>query len=384
MSRADRDRPDSLSVPEMLRIMDVATALRQDRELVEEQLNVEALKERLKERMLAASKVTGESVTPEEVDAAIRQYYASLYSFHEPKLSFPVFLAHVWVRRKGLLGMGSAALASVALLWWLFLSPNAPMTEGGRNHRRVETLAAEFAGRASSIRSGALGKAMPAEVDRLIAEAEVYRKKGDPKGLESVRKALDEFETNAGEVDKLKPEVGKRAETVRAIALDKKVGPEVDRLLAEAGVFGKNNDPRGLASVRDALAELDSRLREEYSITVVSGANHKSAVPRIYTDPKTHQKSPGFYLIVQASRSDGSVISRRIYSAEKEVSKEVTTWAERVPEPVYERLKKDKLEDGILNETAYGVKRRGFTDEEVTMPGADGKPLARIAQITEW
>src|ERR1700683_4449609 len=123
MTGLDRNRASALSVPEMLRIMDVATALRQDRELVEEQLNVEALKERLKERMLAASKVTGEAVTAEEVDAAIKQDYASLHTFHEPKLSFPVAMAHLWVRRIMIGWLGGATLVSVSLLWSLYLSP---------------------------------------------------------------------------------------------------------------------------------------------------------------------------------------------------------------------------------------------------------------------
>ncbi len=190
--------PTALSVPEMLRIMDVATTLRQDRELVEEQLNLDTLKERLRERMLAASKVTGEAVTPEEVDAAIRQYYASLHTFREPKLSFPVFLAHAWVRRKGLLGIGAAGLLSVAAFWWLYLSPDAPMTERGRNHSRVQKLAAEFANRALTVRSGPFGKALPSEVNRLVVEAEVSRAKGDPRGLESARKALDDLESMPG------------------------------------------------------------------------------------------------------------------------------------------------------------------------------------------
>ena len=41
MTRLDAAVPTRSASPEMLRIMDVATALRQDRELVEEQLNVE-------------------------------------------------------------------------------------------------------------------------------------------------------------------------------------------------------------------------------------------------------------------------------------------------------------------------------------------------------
>ncbi len=80
MSTVNRDRPDALSVDRILRIMDVATAIRQDRETVDEQLNLDELKARLRERIVAATTATGEEVSSEEVDAAITQYYASLYS----------------------------------------------------------------------------------------------------------------------------------------------------------------------------------------------------------------------------------------------------------------------------------------------------------------
>ena len=320
MTRLDRGRPDSLSVPEMLRIMDVATALRQDRELVEEQLNVEELKERLKERMLAASKVTGESVTPEEVDAAIRQYYASLYSFREPKLGLSVALAHLWVRRVAAFWMAWAAVAAVGLAWWLLISPTGPLTASGRNHRRVETLAATIAG---------------------------------------------------------------ESKVVRALAADPSVAPEVARLDAEARVYREKDDPKGLESVRKSLADLGARLGESYNVAVVSGAGRKSAVDRYYRD-KDGRRVSGFYLIVEARTPDGKALTRRIHNDENDSYKEVTAWAERVPEAVYERLKKDKLEDGILNETAFAAKRKGFPDEEITMPGPDGKPLARLGRITEW
>ena len=316
MSRLESARPDSLSVPEMLRIMDVATALRQGRELVDEQLNVDQLKERLRERMLAAAKVTGEDVTPEEVDAAIRQYYSSLHTFSEPAMSFPVALAHAWVRRREILAKGGAAVAAGALIWWLFLSPNARLSASGRAHRQAARIAAEIA---------------------------------------------------------------KQAGVVRSIARDPKVEPELARLAAEADALRNRDDPKGLAAVRDAVAGMETKLGEEYAVTVVSGANRKSVIARDYKN-----RPSGYYLIVEARKADGQPLARRIHNDETDSDREVTTWGERVPEAVYERLKRDKLDDGILNETAYAVKRKGVLDEEVTMPGLDTRPLARMGRITQW
>ena len=170
------------------------------------------------------------------------------------------------------------------------------------------------------------------------------------------------------------------------IAKDESVAPEVARLISEAEVYRKKDDPQGLESVRDVLARLEGKLREEYAITVVTvevKGRKQNAILR-YAPKNEGGQVSGYYLFVQARRADGTVIPERIRNAEKDVYEEVTTWAERVPEAVFERLKKDKQADGILNETAFGMKKRGFLEEEITMPGGDGKPLTRMGQITKW
>ena len=324
MSRTETPRPDSLSVPEMLRIMDVATALRQGRELVDEQLNATQLKERLRERMLAAAKVTGEDVTPEEVDVAIRQYYASLHTFREPAMSVRVALAQLWVSRFEIL-RACTALAAGVLICWLFFSPVATFFSG------------------------------PARAHRQVA--------------------------------KLADEVARRSTIVRSITRDPKVGPELDRLAAEADALKIRDDAKGLAALRDSVAAMEEKLGEAYSVVAVpqdtvSGRN-KNTVVRYPPDSKG-KTIKAYYLFVQAKGFDGKPIPRRIRSVEDASEEVVATWAEQVPEAVYDRLARDKREDGVLNETAFAVKRKGELDEEVTMPGADGKPLARMGRITKW
>jgi hypothetical protein len=320
MSPAKSDQADTLSVAEMLRIMDVATALRQDRELVETQLNIDQLKALLREKMISAAKVTGEEVSTEEVDAAIDRYYSRLYTFEEPANSLSLSLAHLYVRRLEIAKWGGLALVSVLLVWWLFLSPRGPLTVTGRNLQRVERLSAE------------------------IAEREA---------------------------------------TIRALTRDPSVSADVARLDAEAKTYGNQGDAQKLESVRARLAGLETRLGDQYNVTVASPVGGRSAVQRLFRD-KDGQRVSGYYVIVQAKRPDGSVLTRRVHDDEKNQDKDVTTWAERVPKEVYDRLAKDKKEDGILNETTFAVKKRGEPDEVITMPGPAGQPLRRLGQITEW
>jgi hypothetical protein len=323
MSSGATDQDRALALPELLRIMDVATAIRQERELVEEQLNFEELKARLRARLIEAAKFTGEDVTSDEVDAAIAQYYSRMHTFREPPFGLQLALAHLYVRRARIARIGGSVLALVAACWLLFGSANAPFSSQGRTHRQVDALASTIATRASSI---------------------------------------------------------------KAISSDPAVTAELGQLETEAATYRGNAEPEKLRQVDSALAALEARLLEVYTVSVVfdpKDRTRKSGIDRYYHDTGGTRR-PGYYLIVEAKAPDGTIVKRKIHNHENGRDKEVTTWAEQVPKEVFDRLARDKKEDGILNETTFAIKRRGRPSEDVVIPGSDGKPLNRLGQITEW
>lgn len=119
---------EQLSLEELLRIMDVATTLRKEQDVVEEQLNMDQIKVRLRQRLLEASEMTGERVTAEQIDEAIENYYDKLHTFEEPKWSFSVLMAHIYVRRATILKWAIAIGAVVALMWSLLIAITLPPT----------------------------------------------------------------------------------------------------------------------------------------------------------------------------------------------------------------------------------------------------------------
>ncbi|QEG35061.1 DUF6384 family protein [Bythopirellula goksoeyrii] len=119
--------PKQLSLEELLRIMDVATTLRKEHDVVEEQLNLDQIKVRLRERLLEAAKVTGERVTAEQIDTAIENYYDKLHTFEEPKWSFSVLMAQIYVRRATIIKWAIGIGAIVALLWTLLIAVMLPV-----------------------------------------------------------------------------------------------------------------------------------------------------------------------------------------------------------------------------------------------------------------
>lgn len=242
--------PDELSLPEMLRVMDVARTLRKERETVVREFNREQTRQMLRERMLRTTALTGEELTEAEVDAALALYFDNLHTFTPPPPGLSTLLAHAWVRRRIVATLVALAGMIALLGWWLWPRPV---------------------------------------------------------------------------------------------------------------------DPRS----------------EVYEIRIVSGGERQSGVDRYFTDEQG-TREPAYYVIVEALTPDGRILPRRIRNAETGQTETVTTWAERVPAAVYERIKADKQVDGVLDETLFAVKRAGIDEPAIVLPGEDGTPIPRGGQITDW
>ena len=84
---------EEMGLAEMMRVMDVATTLRQEQELVEREFNVDQTKQMLRDKLKRTAELTGEELTDEQVEAAVNWYYDNLHEYEEPKRSFKWFLA---------------------------------------------------------------------------------------------------------------------------------------------------------------------------------------------------------------------------------------------------------------------------------------------------
>ena len=110
----------NLTLEETLRVMDVAREMRHQRETAEEMFRRDDIRRNLREKLLRTARLTGDSVTAEEIDAAIDQYMDNLHTFKAPEGGLKNFVAHCWIWRDRIL-MGAATLAAVGGgLWYFF------------------------------------------------------------------------------------------------------------------------------------------------------------------------------------------------------------------------------------------------------------------------
>ncbi|MBX3441330.1 MAG: hypothetical protein KF774_02900 [Planctomyces sp.] len=106
-----------LSLDEQLRIMDVARALRKERDVAAAQFNREEVRAIIRQRLMASTEITGDTLNEADVDAAIELYFNNLHTYRDPPWSLSLLLAHLYVRR---LQVAAGLAVVAALLWQLF------------------------------------------------------------------------------------------------------------------------------------------------------------------------------------------------------------------------------------------------------------------------
>ncbi|MEZ6091937.1 MAG: DUF6384 family protein [Pirellulaceae bacterium] len=322
-TEAIQDRIDqraaSLSLPETLRVLEVARQMREERQTAEVALRRDEVRAQIRRKLMDSAKLTGEVVSEAEVDAAIDQYFDTMHVLKEPPIGFEWFLAHAYVLRVRILAIAVTLSIVVALLWYAFLSPWAPLSPTMRAQRAAQVQ------------------------------------------IDQSKTLLDQ---------------------ITAASLDDSITSDAQRLTAEVAAAGKQN-PSAASQAYEKLADLWDRMQTQYEIHIVSGGNEMSAIEREFTDGQGSRLA-GYYVIVEARSENGKVLRQTIRNVETGEQSLVSRWAQRVPRDVYERLKEDKLSDGVLNETLFGIKRRGMIEPEIAIVSTDEESIDLTARITSW
>ncbi|MBD8890390.1 DUF6384 family protein [Roseibium litorale] len=141
---------------------------------------------------------------------------------------------------------------------------------------------------------------------------------------------------------------------------------------AQAAITAGNAD-----TAREAVARLSTMaadLAHTYEVKIVSRPGVPTGVTRI---PDSNPGANNYYLVVEAIGSDGKPMRRTITSEEDGKPHDVTIWAQRVSSALFNRVRQDKSEDGIVQDTLLGTKERGKL-------AISWKSGVQKGAITEW
>ncbi|MFC6051162.1 DUF6384 family protein, partial [Methylobacterium hispanicum] len=131
-----------------------------------------------------------------------------------------------------------------------------------------------------------------------------------------------------------------------------------------------------VSRARAELAAADrmlEELRTGYEVRIVTRSKEASGFWRI---PRDNPSARNHYLVVEALGPNGP-LPRRIRNEETGSVDTVMKWGVRVPDEVFDAVRRDKQDDGIISNTLVGVKEPGRLAVDWRMSVRDGA-------VTKW
>lgn len=313
--------PAQASLDELMLAMDVVDTLRHNETLVARELAEETREAALIARLRSIYHGQGIEVSDAALAAGVKAMKESRFAYTPPPPGLATTLAKAWVNRGRIGRRAAAGLGALvaALLAYQFL-----VVRPAEQHAEQARVAAEQ-------RRADLAERLP----RRLAQAHAAA---------------------AGEA---------RVEAARIRA---------DQLLADGRAALAREDAAAAQQVAAALERLRDDLAATYTLRIVSRPGEQSGVWRI---PERNPNARNYYLIIEAVAPDGSVLTLPVTSEEDGRTRSVARFGVRVSPEAFEAVRRDKNDDGIVQNNRLGEKRRGRLDPDFAMPVTSGR-------ITEW
>lgn len=118
------------------------------------------------------------------------------------------------------------------------------------------------------------------------------------------------------------------------------------------------------------------KINEEYEVNIVS--RDKTAFKRTYSFNSSGKGKSISYVVVEATDKGGKPVKIPITSAESGRTETVSTWAEEVPDEVWNKISADKRADGIVDDRLFANKKSGNLDLKYE------KIQGSTRRITHW
>lgn len=159
---------------------------------------------------------------------------------------------------------------------------------------------------------------------------------------------------------------------IHAVAEAPEADKRADGLYQAAAASLRRGDVGDARAGLTSLQQLRGTLESAYELRIALEPD--TGVWRV---PDVDTGARNYYIVVEAVDARGRVLSVPIRSEETGTVEEVTRWGVRVDEATFERVRADKLDDGILQDRVFGEKRPGVLEPDYRFPTDGGA-------ITEW
>ena len=161
---------------------------------------------------------------------------------------------------------------------------------------------------------------------------------------------------------------------IYALTDNQDIKQEADKIAnaARAALFAKDID--GAIADKAKLESISKKLTMEYDLRIVGGANEQSGVWRV---PDNNSNARNYYVIVEPIGVNGRAIPVDVTNEENNKVANTDKFGVRVPQSVYDDVRRDKQDDGIIQNNIIGSKKRGELEVIFNREVMDGR-------ITDW
>lgn len=418
----DQEKPEKIELDEVLLAMDVVDTLRHEQQLVERELTSDERDQALFEKVKRMYASQGLEVTDEIIAEGVAALREERFAYRIPPPRGTLWLARLYVNRRKwakVLGGVAALLAAVFLLYrFAFVAPEARQqaravrdinTRISQQQDRITVAKQRFSSLSESL--GKVSQSSEVAARRLFADASLQLEGADTKLQafdklplkgnldagslaregDAVARRLEQREGLLREADAhldkaeaavadlsglaaLREKLAGQRRSLMAESREEAAGVQAEKLYADALAALNSGDVQGARKGSAALQELYGRLVQEYELRIVSRPGTLTAVWR---EPRNRPGVRNYYVIVDAVTPGGDRVALPITSEEDGTTRTVTQWGLRVDSALYEKIRRDKLDDGIIQNNRFGVKERGYLTPHYLMPTTGGA-------ITQW
>ena len=423
---AERQASEKIDLSEVMLAMDVVDTLRHQRSIVERELQSEDREADLIGKLRKIYADQGLEVSDEVIAEGVKAMREERFAYRPPPGGLKTTLARLYVNRGRWAKRAMWLLIAVAAVWagyrYLYDMP----AERGRSRlaREINAQVSDQKERIATLQirisaaTGDLEKVLRSVPDAVSASARrlsdgarqslssTARQLGaaeklgpvagiDPNNLETyatkiqqrlseqkgiidrAQNDLENAEAAIGSIRSLGTDFNDldslRAEALKT-AREKGVAEKIEALYNNALSAVKSGDLETAKTARNALQYTRDMLGQEYTLQIVSRPGSPSGVWRYPDDSRTARN---YYLIVEAVSPSGQRLKLPITSEEDGKVRALSEWGLRVEPQVYEQVRQDKQQDGIVNHKTIGIKKRGYLTPEYTVATTGGT-------ITEW
>jgi len=164
------------------------------------------------------------------------------------------------------------------------------------------------------------------------------------------------------------------SERVKSLTNDPEIVAEADRLATTGKLAAEDGNVETARKAVDDLRDIATALNQVFEVRIVSRPGTMTGVERV---PDVNRTQANYYIVVEAIGPDGNALTRKIVSEENNETQEVSLWAQRVTPALYRKVRDDKVQDGIVQDSLLGTKKQGVLDIEWARGVKDGA-------ITKW